>query len=82
MVKYYHVMLAATRDPDNFVKWKYQWYSLFSSVLILIFFFFFFLILKFIPFYQELWILDLIYYDMGFIIQVFMGEKLFQRSID
>jgi hypothetical protein len=24
MVKYYHVMLAATRDPDNFVKWKYQ----------------------------------------------------------
>jgi len=24
MVKYYHVMLAAAREPDNFVKWKYQ----------------------------------------------------------
>ena len=24
MVKYYHVMLAASKDPDNFVKWKYQ----------------------------------------------------------
>ena len=24
MVKYYHVMLAAAKDPDNFVKWKYQ----------------------------------------------------------
>lgn len=24
MVKYYHVMLAAVKDPDNFVKWKYQ----------------------------------------------------------
>ena len=25
MVKYYHVMIAAAQDPDNFVKWKYQW---------------------------------------------------------
>lgn len=24
MVKYYHVMLAAAKEPENFVKWKYQ----------------------------------------------------------
>lgn len=24
MVKYYHVMLAAVKEPENFVKWKYQ----------------------------------------------------------